>query len=142
MAIRVIAVVLVVLATGFLLSRNDASPRVSIGEQSFSVEVADEADEWAQGLSGRPGLPDGQGMLFLFPSAARRDFWMKDMQFAIDIMWLRGGSVIGITRDATPEPGVPESKLVRYPSPDVVDTVVEVAAGQASGIGVGDVMVY
>ena len=142
MAIRVIAVLLVALAAGFLLFRGDAPSRVSIDGRSFDVTVADEVDEWAQGLSGRPGLADDEGMLFLFPYAARRDFWMKDMQFAIDIIWLRGGTVLGITRNVQPQPGVPESELVRYPSPDTVDAVLEVAAGEAADIEVGDVVVY
>ena len=142
MAIRVIAVLLVVLAAGFLLFRDDAQPRVTIDGHTFSVTIADEGDAWAQGLSGRSGLAKDEGMLFVFPNAAERDFWMKDMQFAIDIVWLRDGIVRGITRNAQPQPGVPEPELLRYPSPGAVDAVLEVAAGEAADIEIGDVVVY
>lgn len=41
-----------------------------------------------QGLSGRISMPEDQGMLFVFDRPSRYCFWMKDMRFPIDIIWL------------------------------------------------------
>jgi uncharacterized membrane protein (UPF0127 family) len=41
-----------------------------------------------QGLSGRSCIREDQGMLFVFKESDKYDFWMKDMKFAIDIIWL------------------------------------------------------
>ncbi len=41
-----------------------------------------------QGLSGRMSMPEDQGMLFVFNRPSRYCFWMKDMSFPIDIIWL------------------------------------------------------
>src|SRR3989344_9082121 len=52
------------------------------------VEVADSEVERAQGLSGRKVLAEQTGILFVFPTAEQHAFWMKDMNFALDIIWL------------------------------------------------------
>ena len=52
------------------------------------LEVADTNALRKQGLSGRDGLMPNEGMLFIFPSKGTYGFWMKDMRFPIDIVWL------------------------------------------------------
>ncbi len=41
-----------------------------------------------QGLSGREGLKEGAGMLFLFPELKVHTMWMPDMKFPLDVIWL------------------------------------------------------
>ncbi|MCX6751552.1 MAG: DUF192 domain-containing protein, partial [Candidatus Nomurabacteria bacterium] len=41
-----------------------------------------------KGLSGRKSLNEDQGMLFVFYKSEIYPFWMKDMNFAIDIIWI------------------------------------------------------
>ncbi len=107
-----------------------------------SVEVADTESERAQGLSGRERLGDAKGMLFVFDEKDQKPtFWMKDMKFAIDIIWINDDKVSGITKNApAPESDVPLEQLERFPSPTVVDFVLEVDAGFADkhNIEVGD----
>jgi uncharacterized membrane protein (UPF0127 family) len=68
------------------------------------AEVVRTPQERQQGLSGRASLPLGSGMLFVFESPEMRTFWMKDMNFAIDIIWLDGSwQVISVTENATPD---------------------------------------
>ena len=77
----------------FLLGQPVEAPgreRFVVGElvgREFRLEVADTPEALAQGLSGRPGLPDDQGMLFVFPAPDKACFWMKDMRFNLDILW-------------------------------------------------------
>ncbi|TSC86424.1 MAG: hypothetical protein G01um10148_410 [Parcubacteria group bacterium Gr01-1014_8] len=61
---------------------------VQIGGVPVSVTVVDTPEERTQGLSGRAGLAQDEGMLFVFPKDGDHGFWMKDMLFSIDIVWL------------------------------------------------------
>ena len=79
-------------------------PYITIAGQNISVDLAITAAEQSQGLSGREGLAENEGMLFIFDKPARHSFWMKDMQFAIDIIWLDDNmQVVYIKKDARPE---------------------------------------
>lgn len=52
------------------------------------VEVAATFRARERGLGGRETLPDGRGMLFVYPDSRRRSFWMKDCLVALDIAFL------------------------------------------------------
>jgi uncharacterized membrane protein (UPF0127 family) len=103
-----------------------------------SVDVVETPQLRARGLSGRPGLAPDEGMLFLFDAPRIQSFWMKDMRFEIDIVWIRDGRIVGIT----PNLPLPKSPLVlpQYPSPVPCDVVLEVRAGAARrwGLALGD----
>lgn len=62
----------------------------AVGERMYSLEVADTDAKRIAGLSGRANIGEHDGMLFIFPTSARHGIWMKDMHFAIDILWLNG----------------------------------------------------
>jgi uncharacterized membrane protein (UPF0127 family) len=72
-------------------------------------------------------------MLFVFGSAAPRDFVMRGVEFPIDMIWIRSGRVTGVTADARP---VRETGMRLYPSPGPIDRVLEVPAGWAAANGV------
>ena len=68
------------------------------------VEVARTPDQEQRGLSGRVSLAADHGMLFIFPNQGRPGFWMPDMNFAIDIIWIGADwRVADISPDITPE---------------------------------------
>ena len=75
-------------------------------------------------------------MLFVFSSPGIQNFWMKDMNFPIDIIWISGGKVAGFAQDAEPQPGVPLWRLTIYTSPNNVDQVLEVPAGTVAKDGI------
>ena len=50
------------------------------------LAVTDEARQ--QGLMYREKMAENQGMLFVFEGEDIHAFWMKNMRFAIDIIWL------------------------------------------------------
>lgn len=121
---------------------------ITIGSTTLKVEVADTKEKRTQGLSGRATPPEsGHGMLFDFgvPDAnSLNPFWMKDMHFAIDVIWINDGVVAQIDKNLpAPEDGTKDSDLPLYYPDNPTDYVVELAAGEADklGINIGDVVV-
>jgi len=106
--------------------------RVTIQGQTIEVEVARTPATRQQGLSGRTRLEPGTGMLFLHTDSARHAYWMKDMSFAIDILWMRGGRIVYvIPRVPPPAPGRSDASLRTYDPPIDSDVVLELPAGTA-----------
>lgn len=129
----------------FSRSCNPPLPRetITVGSTTFSVEMATTMAEQACGLSGREGLGSNQGMIFLFGSGNTQTFWMKDMKFALDMIWISDGRVVGFAQNATaPAPGTQLWQLQLYSSPPDVDTVLEVDAGTVArdNIQIGDMV--
>jgi len=116
------------------------SDQVKINDAVFNVEIAKTMPEQARGLSYRPSLAEGTGMLFIFSKPSIQSFWMKDMNFPLDMIWIGGDKILGIVEDAPPKPGVSLINLPIYNSPDGTDKVLEVNAGTAAkdNIKVGD----
>ena len=65
-----------------------SSPKLTVNGKQYVLEIKDTDAERQQGLSGRDSLPPSNAMLFSFDNHAQRCFWMKDMKFDIDIVWL------------------------------------------------------
>ncbi len=126
-----------------------AKNEVRIAGATFAVEIASTTMEKARGLSFRAGLEADHGMLFLFSAPSIQSFWMKDMNFPIDMIWIGAGKngdgkggyeVLGFAQNAEPQPGAPLWGLTIYNSPDGTDKVLEVNAGTVAkdNIKVGD----
>ncbi|MDO8537023.1 MAG: DUF192 domain-containing protein, partial [bacterium] len=98
----------------------------------------------ARGLSGRESLNEGEGLLFLFDGFGNYGIWMKDMKFAIDIVWIKNDRVVGFAENVAPEPGKELWSLKLHYPPEPVDKVLEFNAGsvQRSGIKIGDRFSY
>lgn len=104
--IILVGIVLYMGTSDFLTLTGSGSslPTVRIKDMNIRVEIADTAQKRKTGLSGRERLPENQGMLFVFDSAGLHGIWMKDMRFAIDILWLnREGTIIDLKRNVPPE---------------------------------------
>jgi len=113
---------------------------VRVGSAEVMAEVADTLALQVRGLSGRSSLAEGQGMLFVFESEGTHGIWMKDMRFAIDIIWATSdGTIITITEHVSPDT-YPQSF---YASEPTARYVLEVGAGFVvrHGIAVGDKVV-
>lgn len=130
----------------YQLPQTDVSPlrAIQLSGQTIRVSVADTEASREQGLSGRTNLSEDEGMLFVFPKDGKYAFWMKDMHFPIDIMWLSADPSTGsgqavvvymaqnVSPDSFPQTFRPDV-LARY--------VLELPAGYAKeyNVQVGDV---
>lgn len=111
----------------FLRSTDFVAPSyisTSDGTQ-IEVSVADTPSGRTKGLSGTQSLRVGTGKLFIFDTPDTYGFWMKDMQYPLDIVWIDSSwKVVDITRNVLPE---------TYPTiflpPAPVQYVLEVNAG-------------
>lgn len=98
---------------------------VNIGSIAIPVIIADTKEEQEQGLSGTESLRVDSGLLFVFNVPGRHGFWMKDMNYALDLVWIDENlKIIAISKDITPQ---------TYPTiftpPEDVKYVLEVNAG-------------
>ncbi len=100
----------------------------------FEVKIADSDAERQQGLSGRETI-GADGLLFVLEETKTPGIWMKDMRFAIDIVWLLDGKVVDVSKNAVPEPGVADTELTIYRPDQPVDAILEVVTGDAERFG-------
>lgn len=100
------------------------------GEHEFLVEIADDEAKRQRGLMFRPPLEDDRGMLFQFPSAAERGFWMRNTPSSLDILFIApDGKIVSIARHTTP------NSDANIPSNGPASGVLELRAGRAQEIG-------
>ena len=107
-----------------------------IGTTPVYASIADERDERTQGLSGVPRMLPDEVKLFVFPYDEKWSFWMKDMLFSIDMIWVDASStVVYIEEEVSPE-SFPKSFRPTKPARYVVETVA--GFSEEHNIGVGD----
>lgn len=128
------------LASACQKSSPPASPpegTVEIRGKQISVEIADSRAEQEKGLGQRDDLAWGTGMYFTYARPGFYGFWMKDMRFSIDIVFLREGRIVDLYPQVPFEVGG-NGPTIRPRS--LVDAVLEVPAGYAAANGwqVGD----
>jgi uncharacterized membrane protein (UPF0127 family) len=106
---------------------------VIFGADTVVAEVAATADERAEGLMYREAVPDGTGMLFVFPDVSVRSFWMANTYVPLDIAFMDAG--FGVIDIIPMQPLVTESYTSRAPAM----YGLEVRQGwlAENGIGVG-----
>ncbi len=103
---------------------------VSFENVDVFVEIADDPEEQRLGLSNRPRLAENHGMLFLYDTPRWPVFWMKDMQFPLDFIWIRENRIVDINTDVPPPPEDAQGDEIARISPDDTTTaVLEVNAG-------------
>lgn len=103
------------------------APRGIVHTKVSSSEASQE-----KGLSGESTLPDDGGMFFEFSEVADYGFWMKDMLFSIDIVWIgEDKKVKSIDADISPDT-YPDT----FHSSEPVLYVMELNAGAAKKFGI------
>ena len=108
-----------------VLSQDQSGPTAKIDNSTINLEVADEPQEITVGLGGRDSLAEDGGMLFILPQTIIPNFWMKDMKFPLDFVWIdEQQNIVAIT----PSIGV-DSYPITFSPPSPVKYVLEVNAG-------------
>ncbi len=130
-------------STVFLRKEKDVQTEqrtIRIGDQELLVEMVDTLQLQIRGLSGRESLGEREGMLFVYENPQVLSFWMRDMRFAIDIIWIDGNGIItGIAANVSPDT-FPQTFSSMVP----VQYVLEVPAGWAErhGVSTGDQLIW
>ena len=97
--------------------------------KEIPVEVADTVEKRSLGLGKRSGLENGWGMLFVFEKRKQHGFWMKDMQFPLDIIWLDNHRIVHILRNVQPGKSIVHPPVITPPVAG--NFVLEIDAGRA-----------
>lgn len=124
----------------FFAKTNNNIAKVQIGDVNYSLELVNTDTTRQQGLSGKPNLEPNTGMLFDFKQDGYWQIWMKEMNFAIDILWLNNQKqVVGVKTEALPQ-NYPES----YGAEQQSQYVIELPAGSVNerNIKIGDTLTW
>jgi len=98
----------------------------------FQVALAESPEQYRKGLMGCGRIAPGTGLLFIYPDAKRRVFWMKNTPLALAIIFASpGGQILAI------EAGHPNSTR-RIRSPDAIQYVLEINYAEADRLRIGD----
>lgn len=101
---------------------------ITINHHSFIVDIAKTEQEKEIGLAKYAFLPENHGMYFPFDHPDYYTFWMKNMKFPIDIIFLDHNRIVAIFPSvASPKKG--QKDLPTYQTPSLSDAVLEINAG-------------
>lgn len=98
-----------------------------LGNQTFKVKVAESEKDKEIGLSQTEKLPNDYGMIFTFKEDGFYPFWMRDMKFPIDIIFINDNKVVKVFSNVIPPKEKEALKLYVPDKPS--DTVLEINAG-------------
>ncbi len=123
---------------------NDSDPLpatlIHTSRGDIFAEMAETDAQMSKGLGDRASLPSNQGMLFVFAEPGVYAFWMKDMHFALDMVWIDASKkVVSINRDISPN-----TYPTTFQPSTRISYVLELNAGGAKkyGITVGTVLSF
>ncbi len=134
----ILAGIFVVFIT-FLVFQKLTAPVAKINNHEFKLILAKTEGEKQVGLSKYKSLSEDSGMLFVFDKEGEYSFWMKDMKFPIDIIYIRNGKIVTIYEN-TKNPKSPSEDLIIYKPTESADKVLEINAelSKKYGFALGD----
>ena len=119
--------------------RSGGRARVRIGDRVWRVELALDEATRREGLSNRKQVPEGTGMLFVFPREEVFSFHMLNCRVPIDVAFISSSLLVVEIRSmpVEPDPGNPKAT---YSSRRPARFALEVAGGalERAGVKVGD----
>lgn len=132
---------LVVVIVAFALSRGtnllnfggngggSSNVTAAVGGKTYKLILAKTDIEKQKGLSGRSSLPSDSGMLFVFENKDTHAFWMRDMKFPIDIIWIDENKVVDFVENVpAPAANQDPTTLPIYKPAAAANYVLEVNA--------------
>lgn len=149
--IKIIFIIVgIILFSYYIANYHEPIPNVTevkIGENIIYSQIADTENERSMGLSFTKKLDENAGMLFIFENVGTKNFWMRDMNYNIDIIWIdENKSVIGFFENADKisyNAKKPEFSRI-YRSPENTKYVLEVATGTIQNLKIktGDLLEF
>jgi len=106
LVILILVILSSILVISFFYNKNNEGDSAKVCFENnlcLEAEIVSTPEEKARGLMYRDGLEEGRGMLFPFDSESRHGFWMKNMRFPIDMIWISAdGKVVHVERSVPP----------------------------------------
>lgn len=130
-----LAVFAIIIFVGVLNQKKEVftyrTAEIKINETKVKVKIADTEEKRKTGLSKIKKLEENEGMLFVFAEKdVQPSFWLKEMQMAIDILWINNGKVVKIDKNVQPpEANTKDEDLKLYKPDEPIDYVLEVNSG-------------
>ena len=131
----------IVLFSFWFYSQHPLSATVVIKQTEFIVDLAITPKEKTKGLSFRKTLLPTHGMLFVYENKDKYPFWMKDMNFSLDFIWIDGNVIVDITKNIPPA----NSTNMQIVKPIVpANKILEINAGEIDkyNIQIGDTVIF
>lgn len=148
--LTIILVTVAILALGFFLKFKNKKAQysqfgnelktISLNGHDLEAEIVSAQDKKELGLSGRAEICADCAMLFVYASEGIYPFWMKDMRFDLDMIWISGNKVVYLAKNVPHAKGTKETVNPGIPA----DNVLELNAGTSDRIGIkiGDTVDY
>lgn len=127
--------VLITLFSLWYYSQHPLQTTVAVRNTNFFVDVAITAKEKEIGLGNRESLAKDRGMLFVYDHKEVFPFWMKNMRFPIDILWIEDKTIVDITKNIPPPASRTEQLPIYHPSVPV-DKVLELPVGTVDRVNI------
>lgn len=127
--------IILILIVAFLILSNMLikNPQAEINGHTFSLYLAKTANEQEVGLAKYKSIAQNQGMLFLFERSDYYSFWMKNMHFPIDIIFISNDKVVDVFNDV---PVSANNNLPVYTTKTKANKVLEINDGLAKKYGI------
>jgi len=103
--------------------------KLKLGSQTLTVEIADTNEKTSQGLMYRKELPEGTGMLFIFPDEQVRSFWMRNTFIPLSIGFFNAKKELIDIQDMDPSLSEMQTDLPTYVSKGPAQYALEVPKG-------------
>lgn len=129
--ILLILLILIIIILSFLGLRKvnlNNNSTATINDKRFNLEIANTENEKAIGLAKYTNIEDDFAMYFPFSKKGYYNFWMKDMKFPIDILYLDNEKIVAIFKNV-PDPKSANEKLNIYKPEKPANGVLELKAG-------------
>lgn len=121
----------------FILKNKYKQTIVEINETEIQVEIANSTAKRTKGLMFRKYLPEGSGMLFVFPNEAKHSFWMANTLIPLDIIWINSNKEVVYIENGVPPctESVRSACKIYKPNTDA-KYVLELNSGKSSDLNI------
>lgn len=107
------------------------SAKTTIGDQTLYLEVARTPEQMEKGLMFRANLPKNQGMLFVFEQSEPVSFWMQNVVFPLDVVFIKDD----VIQKVVSAPACFSDPCPVFESGVPTDQAIELRAGRVAELG-------
>jgi len=118
---------------------------IQIGSKNYEIYITESRENQTTGLAAFEEIKENQGMIFEFPEEDYHAFWMKNMKFDIDMIFLdQNNQVIQIFENVQKSSYKSDTDFQTYMPKLKSKFVIEIKSGETkkNGLRTGDVIIF